>query len=168
MCLLLSPTREPNLQSTHNNKKDDWPGGMRGFRSGIRIRIGSVNSFVNATRQQFSISLSHSLRRFSAPLPVYGSGLFSYFAIVREGIREIFVICRELCLAWHSSLTLGFSISTLSLVISLVFGPISNRLPAQSKQVITEIYMARFERAVIPMQISHNNNNNNNSSNNCK
>lgn len=76
MCLLLSPTREPNLQSTHNNKKMDG-GGVR-FRSGIRIRIGSVNSFVNATRQQLSVSLC----QFSAPLPVYGSGLFSYFAIV--------------------------------------------------------------------------------------
>lgn len=93
MCLLLSPTREPNLQSTHNNNKMTAGGGWGGVRSGIRIRIGSVNSFVDTTRQQLSVSLC----QFSAPLPVYGSGLFSYFAIVREGIRKIFVICRELC-----------------------------------------------------------------------
>lgn len=60
MCLLLSPTREPNLQSTHNNNKMTAGGGWGGVRSGIRIRIGSVNSFVNATRQQLSLSLSVS------------------------------------------------------------------------------------------------------------
>lgn len=59
MCLLLSPTREPNLQSTHNNKKIGEGGDL--VRSGIRIRIGSVNSFVNATRQQLSVSLSLSV-----------------------------------------------------------------------------------------------------------
>lgn len=147
------------------NAQQQQDGG--GIRSGIRIRIGSVNSFVNATRQQLSVSLFLTVLSPVACLWIWFVFLLCHSA--RGNSRDLrdlpWTLSGRDTVPWlwaspSSSPSRSSSVSFL--------GPFWNRLPAQSKQVITEIYMARFERAVIPMQISHNNNNNNNTNNNCR
>lgn len=96
------------------NAQQQKDGGEERFRSGIRIRIGSVNSFVNATRQQLSISLSLSVLSPVACLWIWFVFLLCHSASSWSAMNSV--------RAWHSSLTLGFI--SASLVISLVFGPI--------------------------------------------